>query len=87
MVILLAVISITVTAASVREVLKRFPPRPTGALLGNTMLSGESDLWPPGLLALILPRTLRRLLTGALLILFSASLCTPSSSCTSTTAT
>lgn len=67
MVALLAVISTMGTAVSVREFLKRSPPRPTGVLLDNTD-------WPdaPGLLALILPRTLRRLWNGALLILGSA---------------
>ncbi len=67
MVVLNAVISTIATAVSVREFLKRFPPRPSGALLDSMVLPDE-----PGLLALILPRTLRRLWTGALLILFSA---------------
>lgn len=67
MVVLLAVISMMATAVSVREFLKRFPPRPSGALLDATVLPDE-----PGLSALILPRTPRRPWTGALLILASA---------------
>ena len=67
MVVLMAVISTIATAVRVRELLNRFPPRPSGALLDSMVLPDEPDL-----LAIILPRTLRRLWTGALLILFSA---------------
>ncbi len=67
MVVLLAVISTVITALSVRELLKRSPPQPLGTLLDSTVVPD----WP-GLLGFMLPRKLRRLWTGLMLVLSSA---------------